>query len=164
MTQPAVSKRTKPLLLFDGECAVCRTIARWVTAAATDPAGATSLVIRPIGDDPDELRTLNADLNIWDAYATIHVLMPDGSMKRGGEAVAEVFRALPSTHWFAWLFSIGIAGIRPFQPVLDAGYTILADVRPMLGCESCGTSNAVVRFLARRKSAHHFTPKRARVT
>jgi hypothetical protein len=45
-------------------------------------SGATSIVVRPIGQDPDELRALNQGLNIWDAYATIHLLMPDGSMKR----------------------------------------------------------------------------------
>ena len=81
-------------------------------------------------------RALNPDLDIWEAYATIHVLMPDGSMKRGGEAVAEVFRALPATKWFTPLFSLSVFGARPFQIVLDGGYTLLADVRPLLGCES----------------------------
>lgn len=168
-----VPPATMPMLLFDGECAVCRSIARWVKSAALNSAGAPSIIERPIGDNPDDLRALNPALDIWDAYATIHVLMPDGSMKLGGEAVAEVLRCVPALRWFAQLCSIGVAGICPLQLVLDAGYTILADVRPILGCESCGTSNAVVRFLAprvaaarmlfqkRRESSAHFSMRPA---
>ena len=96
-------------------------------------------MVRPIGQDPEELRALNPDLNIWDAYATIHLLMPDGSMKLGGEAVAEVLRNLPSTRWFSWTFGINVFGTRPFQAMLNVAYAILADVRPVFGCESCGT-------------------------
>ena len=88
-------KQTKPILLFDDECAVCRHIARWVQKLARTKSGETSIIERPIGNDPELLRSLNPDLDIWDAYATIHVLMPDGSMKLGGEAVAEVLRNLP---------------------------------------------------------------------
>lgn len=42
------------------------------------------------------LRSPNPDPDIWDAYATIHLLMPDGSMKLGGKAVAEVLRICPA--------------------------------------------------------------------
>lgn len=138
----------KPILLFDGECGVCRSIAGWVGTAARNSAGEGTLAERPIGDDPEDLRALNPELDIWDAYATIHVLMPDGSMKLGGEAVAEVLRNVPSTRWIADLCSLGILGVRPFQSLLDLGYLALADVRPILGCESCGTSNAMVRAIA----------------
>jgi predicted DCC family thiol-disulfide oxidoreductase YuxK len=140
--------KTKPILLFDGECAVCRSIGRWVQKSSRSKSGEASIVERPIGDDPEELRALNPQLDIWDAYATIHVLMPDGSMKLGGEAVAEVLRDLPNTRWFAWFFAIGAFGFRPFQTILNIGYVMLADVRPLLGCESCGTSNVLVRTLA----------------
>jgi hypothetical protein len=91
------------------------------------------------------LRALNQDLNIWDAYATIHLVMPDGSMKLGGEAVAEVLRHLPSTRWFTWTFGIRVFGIRPFQATLNLAYAVLADVRPAFGCESCGTPSPWVR-------------------
>jgi hypothetical protein len=107
--------------------------------------GTPCIVVRPIGQDPEELRALNQDLNIWDAYATIHLLMPDGSMKLGGEAVAEVLRHLPSTRWFTWTFAISVFGIRPFQATLNLAYAILADVRPVFGCESCGTPSPWVR-------------------
>lgn len=127
---------TVPILLFNDECGVCRRIAAWVTRSAK---GEPRILVRPIGDDPEALRTLNPALDIWEAYRTIHLLMPDGSMKRGGEAVAEVLRSLPNTRWFSWMFAVGILGFRPFQLILDLGYTVLAAVRPLFGCESCGT-------------------------
>jgi predicted DCC family thiol-disulfide oxidoreductase YuxK len=167
----ATKKRAKPILLFNDECGMCRRIARWVGRAGRLPSGDAGIDERPIGNDPDALRSLNANLDIWDAYATIHLLMPDGSMKLGGEAVAEVLRSLPSTRWFAWSFAVSLWGFRPFQRLLDLGYAILADVRPLFGCESCGTPGAGVRairwvfkrgggrFRGRREpiGARHFT-------
>ena len=138
-----------PILLFNDECGVCRHLAKWVGKAAQTGSGAPILIEQPIGDDPAALRALNGDLDIWDAYATIHLLMPDGSMKLGGEAVAEVFRRLPSTKWFAWSFAVDLFGFRPFQLILDGGYMVLSDVRPVFGCESCGTPSPWLKPLAR---------------
>ena len=137
-----------PILLFNGECAVCRRIAHWVERSAMRGSAKATLSERPIGDDPAELHRLNPTLDIWDAYETIHIVMPDGSMKLGGEAVAEVLRRLPNCAWFAWLFAVKIAGIRPFQLVLNLGYVVLADARPLLGCESCGIPSPWVTFVA----------------
>jgi predicted DCC family thiol-disulfide oxidoreductase YuxK len=133
-----MKKQPKPILLFNDECAVCGHIGHWVQRSAMSKAGETSIVVQPIGDDPESLRLLNADLDIWDAYETIHVLMPDGSMRLGGEAVAETLRNLPNTKWFAWSFGASIFGFRPFQFILNVAYAILADARPLFGCESCG--------------------------
>src|ERR1700733_3003653 len=98
---------TKPTLLFNDECAVCRRIGHWVQKSATQGAE-SSIVVHPIGDDPVALHKIAPNLGIWDAYETIHLLMPDGSMKLGGEAVAEVLRRLPSTRWFAGSFAVKI--------------------------------------------------------
>jgi hypothetical protein len=127
-----------PILLFNDECAVCRHIGHWVQRSGHSASGEPSILVQPIGDDPERLRLLNPDLDIWDAYETIHMLMPDGSMRLGGEAVAEVLRNLPNTKWFAWCFDTSIFGFRPFQIALNAAYAILSDVRPLFGCESCG--------------------------
>jgi len=144
MTNPIL-----PLLLFDGACAVCDRIGHWVQKAAHPRSGMATLEARAIGNDPTELRTLNPNLDIWDAYAIIHLLMPDGSMKTGGEAVAEVFRRLPATRWFAWCFAISLFGFKPFQQLLNLGYVILDDVRPIFGCDSCGTQRAWVKPIIR---------------
>jgi predicted DCC family thiol-disulfide oxidoreductase YuxK len=145
-------EQDKPILLFNDECGVCRHIAGWVQKSERG----ASIIERPIGDDPDALRALNPKLDIWDAYATIHLLMPDGSMKLGGEAVAEVLRNLPITKWFTWTFAISVFGFRPFQTMLNLAYTILADVRPLFGCESCGTPNPwmkPIRWMMKRAQA-----------
>jgi predicted DCC family thiol-disulfide oxidoreductase YuxK len=139
--------RTVPLLLFDDQCGVCRRIAHWVQTSAQSKSGRPSVSIRPIGNDLEALRSLHPDLDIWDAYATIHLLMPDGSMRLGGEAVAEVLRTLHNTKWFAWTFAIGISGFRPFQVLLNMAYAALAAMRPLFGCESCGTLSFWMRPL-----------------
>jgi len=128
-----------PVLLYNDECAVCRHIAKWVKKSAKSKSGETVVDVRPIGEDPKALERINPGLSIWDAYATIHLVMPDGRIKLGGEAVAEVFRILPKTRWLAKSFSLHLFGFRPFQKVLDIAYEVLADVRPIFGCESCGT-------------------------
>jgi predicted DCC family thiol-disulfide oxidoreductase YuxK len=170
-----VDNPTKPILLYNDECGVCRRVARWVQRSGQSSLAETSIIERPIGDDPQVLRSLNPTLDIWEAYETIHLLMPDGSMKRGGEAVAEVLRTLPNTRWFSGAFAVNIFGVRPFQIVLNAAYAVLADVRPLLGCKSCGTPSLWMRPLAwlvkRAKSlfggrrhrgpASHFTPRAA---
>ncbi len=144
MPQP----QNKPILLFNDECGVCRRIGHWVQKSAQSSSGQTSILVQPIGDDPEALLSLNPDLDIWDAYATIHLLMPDGSMKLGGEAVAEVLRNLPTTKWFAVIFAISLFGFRPFQIMLNVAYAILSDVRPIVGCDSCGTPRVWVRPIA----------------
>jgi predicted DCC family thiol-disulfide oxidoreductase YuxK len=90
---PTRPKQNSPILLFDNECGVCRRIAGWVKKSAQLKSSEMSVDVRAIGDDPEALRALNPGLDIWEAYATIHLVMPDGSMKRGGEAVAECCRA-----------------------------------------------------------------------
>ncbi len=136
------------VLLFDDECGVCRHIARWVRKSAQTAAGDVTLVVRPIGEDPEALKLLNPRLDIWQAYATIHLLMPDGTMKVGGEAVAAVFGKLPNTRWFAGLFALSLFGLRPFQALLDLGYATLAAVRPLFGCKSCGPVGGFLRPIA----------------
>lgn len=127
-----------PILLYDDECGVCRHMAQWVRGVAQDAAGAPTIDVRPIGEDPEALRRLDPTLDIWKVYAKSHLLMPDGSILVAGEAVAEVLRRSPGMAWFAWLFAVRVFDRRPFQGLLDLGYVILSDVRPIFGCKSCG--------------------------
>ena len=156
MTLTPEVRKDVPILLYNDECGVCRRLARWVQKSADSTPGVFSVIEQPIGDDPQALLSLNDGLDIWDAYETIHLVMPDGSMKVGGEACAEVLRRLPSTKWLAGCLGLDIFGFRPFQRVLDIGYVVLSDVRPVFGCESCGTPSAWLRPFA-------WTTKRVRI-
>lgn len=127
-----------PILLFNDQCAVCRRIARWVIGQEAKNGEAAKLEIRPIGSDPEALKAIHPGLDIWDAYKSVHVVMPDGSMRMGGDAVGEVLRRLPATGWLAGALDLEILGFRPFQSLLDAGYYLLDNIRPAFGCESCG--------------------------
>lgn len=130
--------RHLPILLFNDECAVCRLIAGWVCRSLQSQGDAATLIVQPIGNDPAALRALNPSLDIWDAYANIHLIMPDGSMKVNGEAVAETLRRTPVTRWLAPCFNWQFFGRRPLQAILNVAYSALSDIRPLLGCESCG--------------------------
>jgi predicted DCC family thiol-disulfide oxidoreductase YuxK len=138
-----------PILLYDGGCATCSRIAQWVKRSAATEPGGPRIAERPVGNDPAELHRLNPALDIWDAYAASHVIMPDGSMKRGGEAVAEVLRSLPQTRWLTPCLDWQAFGLRPFQAALNAAYAVLDDVRPLLGCDSCGHPKPWVQPLQR---------------
>ena len=139
----------KPILLYNDECAVCRRIGDWVRRSSLNKSGEATIIVRPIGDDPEDLRTLNPSLDIWDAYETIHIVMPGGAMKMGGEAVAVVLQNLPNTQWFAWVFSLQVFGHQPFQTVLNIAYAVLSAIRPLFGCESCGSGNHWMRAAKR---------------
>ena len=147
----AVPPPPLPTLLFDDECSVCRAIAAWVSRSAHERSGAPTLIVRGIGEDPEVLLALNPPVEIWAAYATVHVVMPDATVKLGGEAVAEVLRCLPGCRWFTGLFGLRVLGVQPGQRALDLAYLILADLRPVLGCESCGTVSRWVRPLMRMR-------------
>jgi hypothetical protein len=138
----------RPILLYNDECGLCRRLAGWVERSGGLNHLEPRIEERPIGADPQALLALHPGLDIWDAYATIHLLMPDGSMRIGGEAVAEVLKALPQTGWLSRSFGASIFGVRPFQLLLNLAYAILSDLRPLLGCESCGTPSLWVRPIA----------------
>jgi sporulation protein YlmC with PRC-barrel domain len=84
----APSASAQHILLFDDECGVCRHIARWVRKSVHTKAGEVTLIARPIGEDPEAIQLLNPHLDIWQAYATIHLLMPDGTPRPAPPASA----------------------------------------------------------------------------
>ena len=158
------ARQATPILLFDDECAVCRRMARWVRGVARNAAGEPTIDVRPIGEDPEALRRLDPRLDIWKVYAKSHLLMPDGTILIAGEAVAEILRRSPGMAWCAWLFSVRVFKLRPFQGLLDLGYVVLSDVRPIFGCKSCGAPALWARpFAWIVKTAKRLTGKQARV-
>lgn len=132
----AEPKLDRPVLLFNDQCQVCRIISSWVKRQ--DASGRDLIDERPIGDDPDALAAIHPELDIWAAYERIHVVMPNGELKTGGAAIAEVLKRLPATGWFAGVFELELFGKKPLLAGLELAYQILDKARPALGCESCG--------------------------
>lgn len=126
----------RPVLLFNGQCEVCQKLSAWVKAA--DLKGEDLIDERPLPNDPAELARIHPGLDIWKAYEEIHVVMPDGRLLKGGEAIAEVLKRLPHTRWLSGLFNLEVFGKKPGVAALHAAYKILDAIRPALGCSSCG--------------------------
>jgi predicted DCC family thiol-disulfide oxidoreductase YuxK len=167
----AIAPQATPILLYDDECAVCRRMASWVRSVARNAAAGPTIDVRPIGEDPEALRRLDPTLDIWKVYAKSHLLMPDGSILIAGEAVAEVLRRSPGMAWYAWLFSVRVFKVRPFQRLLDLGYVILSDLRPIFGCKSCGAPALwarpfvwLVKVMKRLGGARHHAAHRPNFT
>jgi hypothetical protein len=90
----------------------------------------------------------------------------------------DCLRHLPGAQWFTGTFAFSVFGFRPFQAILNLAYTILPDLRPLFGCESCGTPSSWMKpirwvvhsagavFGRSRPSspAPHFTSLRPRMT
>jgi predicted DCC family thiol-disulfide oxidoreductase YuxK len=126
----------RPILLYNAMCETCAAISNWIKK--NDASGRDLIDERPLGGDPSALQALHPDLDIWKAYERIHVLMPNGEIKTGGAAIAEVLKRLDATQWFAWVFDVGVGGVKPFLWALEGGYRVLDAIRPALGCSSCG--------------------------
>jgi predicted DCC family thiol-disulfide oxidoreductase YuxK len=126
----------RPILLFNGQCETCKVLSAWVKKQ--DAKGEDLIDERPIPSKPEALARLNPDLDLWTVHEDIHLLLPDGTVKKGGEAIAEVLKALPNTGWYTWAFDVSVLGMKPGLAALQAGYKVLDAIRPALGCTSCG--------------------------
>jgi len=132
----AAAASGRPILLFNPNCEVCNAIAGWVKRQ--DAMGGDHIEERPLPADPADLEAIHPGLDIWKAYEQIHVVMPDGTLRVGGAAIAEVLRRLPGKAWIGALTDLEAFGVRPFLLLLHAGYLFLDKIRPALGCSSCG--------------------------
>ena len=64
--------------------------------------------------------------------------------------------------WCSWLFAVQVFKLRPFQSLLDLGYVVLSDVRPIFGCKSCGAPALWARpFVWIVKTAKRLAGKKA---
>src|SRR5262245_25334941 len=62
----------RPILLYNDDCSVCRKISSWVIKSDEPSNGGHQLIDeRPIGSDPEALKVLNPNLDIFDAYANV---------------------------------------------------------------------------------------------
>jgi predicted DCC family thiol-disulfide oxidoreductase YuxK len=94
----------QPTLVYDGSCGFCRDtielVSRW------DRAG--RLVFVPFQDTD---RVAELGLAPPAVAAALHLVLTDGRVFTGADAVAELLRLLPRLGWAARIF--GIPGVRP---------------------------------------------------
>jgi len=103
--RPMRADRTRPTLIYDGECGFCRRsvdlLQRW------DREHRIALV--PF---QDRARVAAFNIPLPALAAAMHlVLPPDGRVLSGADAVPELLRRLPGKAWLAWGFRI--PGVRP---------------------------------------------------
>ena len=89
----------RPTLIYDGECGFCR---QWVDRVRRwDRRRALALV--PF---QDQARVAALGLPLPALAAAMHLVLPDGRVFAGADAVAELLRLLEGNRWLAWPFRL----------------------------------------------------------
>ncbi|HSI97423.1 MAG TPA: DUF393 domain-containing protein [Gaiellaceae bacterium] len=111
----------RPVLLYDGECRVCRFAARSLVRLDRHD----ELAFLPLQDDAAQ--PLLASLGEEERLATWRLARPDGSLPGYGAGVPELLRAMRLTRPAGRLLGLAPSG------VLDTFYGLVARNRGMLG-------------------------------
>jgi len=98
------ARADRPTLFYDGECGFCRdavaVLSRW------DRERRIELI--PF---QDAARVAQFGLPLPALAAAMHLVLPDGRVVAGADAVPELGRLLPGKRWLTWLFAV--PGVRP---------------------------------------------------
>ncbi|PYM26825.1 MAG: hypothetical protein DMD80_17025 [Candidatus Rokuibacteriota bacterium] len=111
-------------LIYDGECAVCRASALWIMRRAMDGG---ALEILPCRSAPRRARFPH----ITDAQCmtAMQLVLPDGRVLAGADAMPELLRRIPRWRRVASLFAL--PGMRPLGRVV---YAWIARNRMRVSC------------------------------
>ena len=98
------------ILIHDGECELCRTLARWVQRR--DPRGR----LRTMTFDDPAAPVLLEPLPREQWRNTFHVVLPDRTLRSGDAALPVLARLMRGGAWLAWLMELpwlgrGVTGI-----------------------------------------------------
>ena len=89
----------RPILVYDGSCGLCTDAARLVRG--WDRAGRLDVV--PF---QDEARVAGFGITVPAYAAAMHLLMPDGRVYAGADAVPPLVRMLPGKRWLGWPWAV----------------------------------------------------------
>lgn len=96
-------------LIYDGDCSMCWTSAMWLMRRAI-AGGSQTLEIVPCRSSVRRERfPFIEDATCLDA---MQLVLPDGRVLSGADAVPEILRRIPRWGWMAAFF--GLPGARPF--------------------------------------------------
>jgi predicted DCC family thiol-disulfide oxidoreductase YuxK len=93
-----------PTLIFDGACELCRRAVELLRGWDREHR----LRFVPF---QDEAAIREFDLALPALAAAMHLVLPDGRVFAGADAVPELGRLLPGKHWWVWGFAV--PGVRP---------------------------------------------------
>jgi len=114
------------VLIYDGECAMCRASALWLMRRAL-AGGATDLEILPCRSPARRERFPQID----DAtcMAAMQLVLPDGRVLGGADAVPQILERIPRWRWLRRAFDL--PGARPLSRRV---YAWIARNRMKLSC------------------------------
>lgn len=118
MSSRTTRGRERPVLIFDGDCGVCRRSILHYRAIAGDRVECVPYQEYDFPPDDPELNAARCE-------RAVHLVAPDGTVTRGAEACFEAVGHAPGKGWFAYLY--GLPGV---ARITEWGYRLVADHRP----------------------------------
>lgn len=101
-----------PTLIYDGECGMCRRAVQRLRAWDREQR----LAFLPF-QDGEAVQRFGVALPAL--AAAMHLVLPDGRVFSGADAVPELGRLLPGKRWWAWGFAV--PGVRPLARRIYGG-------------------------------------------
>ncbi|HEY7364084.1 MAG TPA: DUF393 domain-containing protein [Methylomirabilota bacterium] len=114
------------VLIYDGDCAMCRSSALWLMRRALG-RGAEQLEILPCRSAARRARFPAIDEAA--CLAAMQLVLPDGRVVSGADAVPELLARMPGWRWLGRVFDV--PGARPFARRV---YAWIAANRMKLSC------------------------------
>lgn len=99
-----VPERERPTLIYDGECGICRRAVERLQHWDREHR----LRYVPFQDESTVARF---GIALPALAAAMHLVLPDGRVYAGADAVPELGKLLPGKRWWAWGFAL--PGVRP---------------------------------------------------
>jgi predicted DCC family thiol-disulfide oxidoreductase YuxK len=121
---PVATREPVATLVYDGECAMCRASALWIMRRAMDGG---ALEILPCRSAPR--RTRFPQISDAQCMTAMQLVLPDGRILAGADAIPELLRRIPRWRWLAGFFAL--SGVRPLGRVV---YAWIARNRMRVSC------------------------------
>ncbi len=114
------------VLIYDGDCALCRSSALWIMRRAM-AGGASEFELLPCRSSARLQRF--PQVREETCLAAMQLVLPDGRVLGGADAVPEILLRIPRWRWLARFFAL--PGVRP---VARRIYAWIARNRMRLSC------------------------------
>jgi len=112
------------VLIYDGDCAMCRASAMWIMRRALSRGALEILPCRS-----DARRRRYPDIAEATCLTAMQLVLPDGRVLAGGDAVPEILRRVRGWGWVASVFSVPGA-----RPIARRVYAWIARNRMRISC------------------------------